>query len=103
MLIAASRQDTVLTECFGLGWPNAPHRVLRSAVAAAEQLDQPVAGVVGDREVPRFAPLPPTRQTRGDVAAMALYAGESVGAVTRIQPARDIVAELTANLSGSTS
>jgi nitronate monooxygenase len=103
MLIAASRQDTVLTECFGLGWPNAPHRVLRSAVAAAEQLDQPVAGMVGDQEVPRFVPLPPTRQTRGEVAAMALYAGESVGAVTRLQPARDIVGELTANLSDSTS
>jgi nitronate monooxygenase len=102
MLIAASRQDTVLTECFGLGWPNAPHRVLRSAVAAAEQLDQPVAGMVGDQEVPRFVPLPPTRQTRGEVAAMALYAGESVGAVTRIQPARDIVGELTANVADGT-
>ncbi len=95
MLVAASPQDTVLTECFGLGWPHAPHRVLRSAVAAAEQLDQPLAGVVGDQEVHRFGPLPPTRQTRGEVAAMALYAGESVGGVTRIQPARDIVGELT--------
>jgi nitronate monooxygenase len=103
MLIAASRQDTVLTERFGIGWPNAPHRVLRSAVEAAEQLDRPVAGVVGDQEVLRFGPLPPTREVRGNVAAMALYAGESVDAVTRIQPASDIVAELTANLSSSTS
>jgi len=103
MLIAASRQDTVLTERFEIGWPNAPHRVLRSAVEAAEQLDRPVAGVVGDQELPRFVPLPPTRQTRGNVAAMALYAGESVDAVRRIQPASEIVAELTANLSGSTS
>jgi len=34
---------------------------------------------------------------------MALYAGESVDSVTRIQPASEIVAELTANLSSSTS
>jgi nitronate monooxygenase len=101
MLIAASQQDTVLTKCFGRGWPNAPHRVLRSAVAAAEQLEQPVAGVVGDQELPHFVPLPPTRQTRGEIAAMALYAGESVDAVTRVQPARDIVGELTPNLFGS--
>jgi nitronate monooxygenase len=100
MLIAASRQDTVLTECFGIGWPNAPHRVLRSAVQAAEQLDEPVAGVVGDQEIARFSPLPPTREARGSVAAMALYAGESVDAVVRIQPARRIVAELTGEASG---
>jgi nitronate monooxygenase len=98
-LIAASREDTVLTETFVIGWPNAPHRVLRSAVEAAEQLDRPVAGVTDGQEIPRFAPLPPTRQTHGDVAAMALYAGESVDAVTRIQPAREILAELTAKLS----
>jgi nitronate monooxygenase len=55
------------------------------------------------QEIPPFVPLPPTRAARGDVAAMALYAGESVDAVTRIQPASDIVAELTANLSSSTS
>jgi nitronate monooxygenase len=84
-------------------WPNAPHRVLRSAVAAAEQLDRPVAGMIGDEEIPRFGPPPPTSQVRGDVAAMALYADESVDSVTRIQPASEIVAELTANLSSSTS
>lgn len=98
MLLAASRGDTVLTECFGSDWPNAPHRVLRAAVVGAEQLDRPVAGVIADREIPRFAARPPTRQVRGDVTAMALYAGESVDHVTRIQPASEIVAELTVNL-----
>ena len=103
LLIAASREDTVLTETFVTYWPNAPHRVLRSAVAAAEKLDHPVAGMSGDEEIPRFSPLPPTSQVRGDVAAMALYAGESVDSVTRIQPASEIVAELTANPSRSTT
>ena len=52
MLIAASREETVLTETFVVGWPNAPHRVLRSAVEAVEQLDRPVAGAIGDQELP---------------------------------------------------
>jgi NAD(P)H-dependent flavin oxidoreductase YrpB (nitropropane dioxygenase family) len=95
-LIAASADDTVLTEAFGVGWPDAPHRVLRAAVRAAEELDGPLAGTLGDGEIPRFAPVPPTREVRGQIAAMALYAGQSVGEVTRAQPAAEIVAELTA-------
>lgn len=31
-LIAATADDTVVTETFALAWPNAPHRVLRSSV-----------------------------------------------------------------------
>jgi len=96
-LIAASGADTVLCEKFGVGWP-APHRVLRSAVEAAEALDGPVAGLLGGEEVPRFSPQPAVGGVTGDVAAMALYAGTSVDAVTAIQPAAAIVAELTAGL-----
>ena len=43
-LLAASGADTVLTTAFGVGWPDAPHRVLRSAVDAAAQLEGDVAG-----------------------------------------------------------
>jgi NAD(P)H-dependent flavin oxidoreductase YrpB (nitropropane dioxygenase family) len=97
MLIAASREDTVLTETFTTGWPDAPHRVLRTAVEAAERLDGSVAGTLGERQIARFGPLPPTRQVSGEIAAMALYAGESVDAVIDTQPAADVVAELTPN------
>ncbi|MDX6675204.1 MAG: nitronate monooxygenase [Solirubrobacteraceae bacterium] len=95
-LLAASSQDTVLTEIFANGWPDAPHRVLRSAAAAAEAFDGAVVGLVGDSEIGVFSPRPATRDVRGEIAAMALYAGESVDHVTRIQPAAEIVAELTA-------
>jgi NAD(P)H-dependent flavin oxidoreductase YrpB (nitropropane dioxygenase family) len=94
MLVAASAEDTVLCETFAAGWPDAPHRVLRAAAERAEQLDAECVGVLGDRDIAPFAPLPPTSQVRGEIAAMALYAGESVDAVTRIQPAREIVEEL---------
>jgi NAD(P)H-dependent flavin oxidoreductase YrpB (nitropropane dioxygenase family) len=95
-LIAATAEDTVVTEAFGANWPHAPHRVLRMAVTAAERLgDGPIAAA-GSQEIPRFHSMPPTRQVRGEIAAMALYAGESVDAVTAVQPASDIVSELTA-------
>jgi nitronate monooxygenase len=95
-LIAASRQDTVLTEAFGNGWPDAPHRVLRSALDAAERFDGPVVATVGERQIGRFSPRSVTRDVVGEIAAMALYAGQSVDHVTSIQPAAAIVAELTA-------
>jgi NAD(P)H-dependent flavin oxidoreductase YrpB (nitropropane dioxygenase family) len=99
-LLAASAADTVLTEAFSDMWPNAPHRVLRSAVAAAEALaDDDVGSVrLGDRILPirRFSVIAPTTTTTGRIDAMALYAGESVGAVTAVQPAAAIVAEVVA-------
>jgi nitronate monooxygenase len=97
-LIAASAQDTVLTSAFSNGWPDAPHRVLRSAVEAAEGFDGDVVGVVGGRELGVFSPRPVTGDVEGEVAAMALYAGESVEHVTKVQPAAEIVAELTSKI-----
>jgi nitronate monooxygenase len=95
-LIAATAQDTIITEAFGANWPNAPHRVLRTAVTAAERLGDRAIAVAGSQEIGRFHSMPPTRQVRGEIAAMALYAGDSVDAVTTILPAHHIVAELTA-------
>jgi nitronate monooxygenase len=97
-LIAASAKDTILCGAFSVNWPNAPHRVLREAVEAAEQFDRPVVATLEDREIARFGPQPATGQVQGEIEAMALYAGESVDAVTRTQPASEIVAELTGKL-----
>ncbi|MDF6043369.1 nitronate monooxygenase [Streptomyces sp. JH14] len=44
--------------------------------------------------VPASSPFCPTRTTTGQVDAMPLYAGEAVGAVTRIEPAADVIREL---------
>jgi nitronate monooxygenase len=97
-LVRADATDTVLTTTFSTGWPDAPHRVLRSCVAAAEAFDGEVVGEIrsGDSgfAIPRFAPPPPNRETTGAIDAMALYAGQSVGAVRGVQSAAVIVAEL---------
>jgi nitronate monooxygenase len=84
LLIAAGAGDTVLTTAYGEGWPDAPHRVLRSAVEAGEAL--------GDAQL--WWPMWPTTATEGPVDAMALYAGRSVGDVRARQSAAAIVQEL---------
>jgi hypothetical protein len=35
-LVASTGADTVITETFSVGWPDAPHRVLAAAIAEAE-------------------------------------------------------------------
>jgi NAD(P)H-dependent flavin oxidoreductase YrpB (nitropropane dioxygenase family) len=97
-LVAARAEDTVLTEAFSVGWPDAPHRVLRSCVVEAERFSGERVGEMelGGQKIPieRFAPPCPTRTTHGHVGAMALYAGESVGGITGVVPAAEIVNEL---------
>ena len=98
LLLQAAGEDTVYTEAFSVMWPNAPHRVLRSCIDAAAALDVEIVGqlptATGVMPLPRFAVVPPTRDTTGHVEAMALYAGQGVGAVTRVQPASEIIREL---------
>jgi nitronate monooxygenase len=97
-LVGARSADTIYTEAFSVGW-DAPHRVLRSCVTAAEAFPDDVVGEVptldGTREpLLRLAPNAINRGTTGAIAAMPLWAGESVGGVKRVQPAVEIVREL---------
>lgn len=83
-LIGATAADTVLTTAFGDGWPDAPHRVLKSSIDAGEKL--------GSRQ--SWSPEWPTSTYTGAAESRALYAGQSVGSVRSRQSAADIVAEL---------
>jgi nitronate monooxygenase len=85
-LIRSGADDTVLTTAFGEGWPDAPHRVLRSAVAAGEALGAAQS----------WSPEWPSISSVGAIEAHALYAGQSVGSVRSRQSAAEIVAELVA-------
>jgi NAD(P)H-dependent flavin oxidoreductase YrpB (nitropropane dioxygenase family) len=102
-VIRASADDAVVSEAFNIGLPvPGPHRVLRSSIAAAEAFSGEDVGVVrlAGAEIPvaRFGAVPPTRDSTGEIAAMPFYAGQSAGAVTRIQPAAEIFAELAAGV-----
>jgi NAD(P)H-dependent flavin oxidoreductase YrpB (nitropropane dioxygenase family) len=83
-LIGANAEDTVITTAFGDGWPDAPHRVLRSSIDAGNELGSTQS----------WTPDWPQTTNAGAVEARALYAGQSVGAVRSRQSAAEIVAEL---------
>jgi NAD(P)H-dependent flavin oxidoreductase YrpB (nitropropane dioxygenase family) len=98
-LIAAQPEDTVYTEAFSVGWPDAPHRVLRSCLQAAEAFEGEIVGEeessTGERfPIHRFQVGVPSKKWAGAIEAMANWAGESVGGVTSVQPAAMIVREL---------
>jgi nitronate monooxygenase len=102
-IVAARAEDAVVSTAFNAGMPvPGPHRVLRRSIDAAEALTDEQAGVVrlagADIPVARFAPTPPTAESTGVIEAMPFYAGQSAGAVTAIQPAAGIVAELAAGV-----
>ena len=81
LLLAAGAGDTALTEWFDEGWAEAPHRVLRSSLAAAQR--------TGWR-----APTPPYRGVDREPGDMPMYAGTGVGEVNFSQPAAAVVADL---------
>ena len=107
-LLAANEGDTVRTILFGSGWPNAPHRTLRTAFVQQwlgqeargqeSRSDEPVVGrtVIGGQPmpVPRFVSLPPNCDAGGEIDSMSLLAGQGVGLVREVKPAGQIVHEL---------
>ena len=104
-LLAASAADTELTTAFGVGWEDAPHRVLRAALDAAERAADPVGQstfAAAGWPIARWSVQPPSTFCEGDVAAMAMYAGSGVGSITDIRPAGDVVRELMADVSSAT-
>lgn len=110
--------ETVLTELFGLGWPDAPHRVIHNAatrrwlhgeargpgwIRVANRLTAPLASripaPIQNRAIntqrafqPFLGPQPPTDE--GPVTLVdsrPLYAGTNVGCITDVRPAAELV------------
>jgi len=106
-LLAATENDTVyLRNLFDIRWPNAPHRALRNkTVEAWEAAGFPPSGQrPGEGEViatsrsigpiVRYQSYTPGADAEGDIDALSLWAGQSVGLVTKLQPASEIVCEI---------
>jgi len=106
LLAAAVETSTVHSSLFDIGWPKAPHRTLRnSTVKAWEAASRPPSGarpgegetvatwVDGD-PIPRYAATSARIGVTGDIEALSLWAGQSVGLVDRVRPAGEIVREL---------
>nr|WP_256375943.1 nitronate monooxygenase [Bradyrhizobium sp. WSM1743] len=105
-LLQASENDTIYLEnLFDIRWPNAPHRTLRNqTVEAWEAAGRPTTGKrPGEGEViatsrigpiVRYQAYTPDRDSQGDIDALSLWAGQSVGLVSQVQSAGDIVREI---------
>jgi len=108
-VVRSTAEETVYTTLFDLGWPNAPHRVLRNtAFAEWEAADRPASGqrpgegtIVGTAsvagttmEVPKYGAMLPITGFSGDMESVALYAGESCSLIHDIKPAAQIVQDV---------
>jgi NAD(P)H-dependent flavin oxidoreductase YrpB (nitropropane dioxygenase family) len=106
-LLGASEDDTMfLEDLFDVNWPNAPHRVLRNkTIEAWEAAGRPPSGrrpgegeviarsrFVGD--VVRYQSYTPGADAEGDIDALAMWAGQGVGLVSKVEPAGAIVREI---------
>lgn len=115
-VVESTAADTVLLDdLFDLGWPQAPHRVLRNRiydewVAAGRPPSgkRPGEGTsIGKRrtsdgqlrEWRRYAIGTATRDFEGDLEDAPLWAGESCSAINDIRPAGDIVRDLAREAS----
>jgi NAD(P)H-dependent flavin oxidoreductase YrpB (nitropropane dioxygenase family) len=74
--------------------------VLRSSLEAARAHDGPIVGegvslyTAESYPIERFGCDTIRAEYRGSIEAMSLWAGESVGGITRVQPAADIIREM---------
>jgi NAD(P)H-dependent flavin oxidoreductase YrpB (nitropropane dioxygenase family) len=104
-LFAADETATAHTSLFDVGWPDAPHRVLRnSTLSAWEAAGRPAAGArpgegevlasAGRGRLVRYGAATPGPDAEGDIEALSLWAGQGVACVTAASPAAAIVREL---------
>jgi len=106
-LLQANENDTVFLEnLFDIHWPNAPHRVLRNqTVETWEAAGRPPSGnrpgegeviatARSNRQIVRYQSYTPGTDAEGDIDALSLWAGQSVGLVSKLQSAGDIVREI---------
>jgi NAD(P)H-dependent flavin oxidoreductase YrpB (nitropropane dioxygenase family) len=108
LLLQAGTADTAFfDDLFDIGWPAAPHRVLRNSTVAAWEAagspapgDRPREGEVLARtpggEILRYQIHTPGHDTEGDIDALSLWCGQGVGLVTRTQSAGEMVHEIAA-------
>ena len=108
MIANANENDTVLAErLFNIGWDNAPHRVIRnSTVKNWEVAGMPVVGerpneheIIAYKQngetIKRYGDDIPTNTTTGNLEALALYAGQTVGLIGHtINTAAEVLIEI---------
>jgi NAD(P)H-dependent flavin oxidoreductase YrpB (nitropropane dioxygenase family) len=101
-LIAADETATAYTGLFDVGWPDAPHRVLRnSTLATWEAAGRPASGsrpgegeavATGGRgPLLRYMSTTPGPDAVGQIEPLSLWAGQGVAEVEAARPAAEIL------------
>ena len=112
LLGGASETSTAHSSVFNVGWPDAPGRTLRnSTVRAWEEAGRPITNRPGEGEtianwddgepILRYESSSPYDAIVGDVEALPLWAGQSVGVIREVMPAADIVRTIAADAAAA--
>lgn len=97
-VLAALAEDTVYTDIYALNWPpNTPVRVIRNSVIEGlgpnlmghrpDLLPREVIATEDGRPLLRYSTDSPLRTTKGNLEAMAIYAGQSVSLIDTLPTA----------------
>ena len=102
-ILRSAETDTYHSSLFDIGWPDAPHRVLRNrTIDAWIEAGRPPSGerpgegeVIARRpdgsEIVRYQSVSVRDTATGDIDALSLWAGQGVGLVREVLPAGEIV------------
>ena len=113
-VVESDETDTKYTTVFDKGWPGMPHRVLyNETLERWEKAGKPDSGErPGERDVvatgpetsiERYEQSLAAPELSGDIEELALYAGQSVGLASDVQPAGSIVDTLIAEAEATIS
>ncbi|SBS31657.1 Nitronate monooxygenase [Marinomonas spartinae] len=99
-LIHANATDTVYTDKFSIGWPDAPHRVLRSSLESVMAFEGDYVGTSCDpitgeiRNIPKYAAVELHKGISGNISAMPHWAGQTVECIKKRQSVSEIIHEI---------
>ncbi len=110
LMDAAETDAEWYPDLYAVGWPDAPHRVIRNSTAELwEAAGRPplgsrpgegevIAHFADGEAIVRYETAAPMLGTTGDIEALSMWAGQSVALVRQPQTAAEIVAELVSRL-----
>lgn len=108
-ILSSGASDTVLTNLYDVGWPDAKHRVIRTKCYDSwESAGRPkpgerdgendMIGIIRTEatalQIPRYTVYPPLPEFEGDEDELPFYAGTSVDGISRIFSAENIMKNL---------
>jgi nitronate monooxygenase len=111
LIARASENDSIYVQrLFNLGWDNAPHRVIKNSTTTEwEKAGRPdvgsrpneneiIAYKLNGQPILRYSDDGPISGTTGNLEALALYAGQTIGLLSNVKSASQIMSELVDDL-----